>query len=419
MKEEHPFIKETIKKETPDVGAQVRRIATLAVGGVVFGICAALSMAAFLPVAGGIMGVTPTPELQVTLAPGDEGEEESAAPMPEPSVSAEDSEQAGEISRPLEYYEHIYEEALHISEEPRKALVQVSAMRGGENLLDESLLRWGDEEGIIFLCSDSNYYILSTCESLLKSDDFRVTFSNGDTVRGYLCKADARTGLAVVRVPVISLSEEARREISVAKLSTTCTGLQAKPAIAIGSPVGDYDAVVYGMITSVSGRYTVADAEYNYLTTDMKGSVNGTGMLLDAQGDVIGFILRTGEDSDIIRAVSVAQLRPLVQTLSNGEDIRYLGIRGITVTEARANALKIPQGIYVDSVETDSPAMRAGILSGDIITGLGDAEVKTMESYTDRLQKLSVGGQTMVRLWRRGAEGVYGEMKLRVTVDGK
>lgn len=419
MKEEYPFIKETIKKETPDVRAQFRRIAALAVGGVVFGVCAALSMTAFLPVAGGILGVTPTPGLRVTLTPGDEAEEERISPSPEPVVSTENSGQTRELARPLDYYGHIYEEVLRVSEEPRKALVQICAMREGENLLDESLLRWGDEEGIIFLCSDSDYYILSTCESLLKSDRIQVTFSNGDMARGVLCKADDRTGLAVVRVPVTNLSEQSRSEISVAKLSGSSNFLQAKPVIAIGSPEGDRDTVAYGMVTSASGTYMVADAEYNVLTTDMKGSADGSGVLLDDKGEVVGFILRTGEDSSTVRAVSVTQLRTLIQALSNGEDVRYLGIRGITVTESKAKALDIPQGIYVDSVEADSPAMRAGILSGDIITGLGDEDVETMQSYTAQLQELPVGSQTTLRLCRRGAEGIYMEMKLRVTVDGK
>lgn len=419
MKEEHPFIKETIKKEPRDTAALVKKAVSFAAGGVIFGICAAVSMAFFMPVAGEIIGTTPTPRPLVTLSPGEETEGEASAQDPEDLPVQADSGDTAVIPRPLEYYENIYDEVLRVSEEPRKALVHVCAIRSGENLLDDSLLHWGDEEGIIFLCNDSDYYILTTCETLMKSDRIQVTFSDGSSARGVLCKADERTGLGVVRVPAANLSEQTRQEISAAKLSASGSLLPAKPVIAIGSPEGDRDAVEYGMITSVSGKYSVADAEFSLLTTDMRGSTGGTGFLLDIQGEVTGVILRTGEDSNIVRAISAVQLRPLIQILSNGESIRYLGVKGTAVTAARAQSLGIPEGIYVESVEADSPAMRAGILSGDIITSLGADEVKTMEDYTSALQELSVGGQTAVTLRRRAAEGLFQEMKLRMTVGGK
>ena len=74
---------------------------------------------------------------------------------------------------------------------------------------------------------------------------------------------------------------------------------------------------------------------------------------------MIGIIINEDEeDGNVIRAVSVAQLRSILEMLSNGESIRYLGILGETVTEEKSQNLEIPQGIYVDGVEENSPQCR-------------------------------------------------------------
>ena len=67
---------------------------------------------------------------------------------------------------------------------------------------------------------------------------------------------------------------------------------QSDIVIAIGSPAGDSDAVVYGMITSVSEKLSVADTEYNVLATDVQGNEDGSGVLLDSDGNVAGMILK-------------------------------------------------------------------------------------------------------------------------------
>lgn len=398
--------------------SRVKKILGLVLGGILFGVSAVTAMLLFLPAAEKITGVKLRSQTQVTLPSGEGGEEETEVSTPQVSSVPEDSN-TEEPSRALHYYEHLYEEILQKTVEPRKALVQVSALQEGENLLDESLLHLGDEEGIVFLQGESDYYILCTCTSLLKSDKILVTFSGGDSARGVLCKADERTGLAVVRVPAENLDENREEKIKPVVLSDSDSLPQGKPVIAIGSLQGDPDGVGYGMVTSVSGKLRVADAQYPLLRTDMRGSVNGTGVLLDVRGDVIGFILPAKEEESMLRAVSIEALRPLIQALSNGEEIRYLGIRGIDVTGQRAKELEIPEGIYVESVEDGSPAMMAGVLKGDIITGLEEEDVRTMDAYTEVLQNLSVGSRIGVSLWRRDAEGIYAETELSMTVEGK
>lgn len=67
------------------------------------------------------------------------------------------------------------------------------------------------------------------------------------------------------------LNDSTREGIVVSDLTDTKKLGQSDIVIAIGSPAGDSDAVVYGMITSVSEKLSVADTEYNVLATDVQG----------------------------------------------------------------------------------------------------------------------------------------------------
>ena len=72
--------------------------------------------------------------------------------------------------------------------------------------------------------------------------------------------------------------------------------------IAIGSPTGDYDSLVSGMVTSVTGSMKIADEEYGMLTTNMVGSEDGGGILLNMSGEVVGIICsQENENSSVIR----------------------------------------------------------------------------------------------------------------------
>ena len=70
-------------------------------------------------------------------------------------------------------------------------------------------------------------------------------------------------------------------------------------------------------------------------------------------------------DTGVVTALSISDLRKLIEQLSNNEDLIYLGVRGQDISSSLSQKTGIPTGIYVNSVEEDSPAMNAGIQNGD------------------------------------------------------
>lgn len=409
--ENYSFIKETIKEQPTDRKRLAGKFLTAAVCGVIFGACAAGTMALIVPKALERFGTAPDQKAVVTLTPSVKAEQ--VTPTPEATEQEKTSASTA-------WQNDLSDGMSQIAEEPRRALVRISAAGEDSDLLDDSFLEYGDEEGFVFLKNSEAFYILTVSDQMQEADKFTVTFSDGAVTDGILCKKDLRTGFFVIKVPFTSVDEETQEKIPAAPLVTADDMKQTESVIAIGSPSGDYDSLMGGTITSVTGTLKVADEEYGMLTTDMVGSEEGGGILLNSSGEVAGIIWNQEEDrTNVIRAVETAQLRPLLESMANGEDICYIGIMGATISSYQSENLDVPRGVYVDAVDEDSPAMTAEIQNGDILHALDGQEVQSMEEYASVLQGLNKGTRTTVNVYRKNPFGEYEDVQLKVTIKEK
>ena len=409
--ENYSFIKETIKEQPTDRKRLAGKFLTAAVCGVIFGACAAGTMALIVPKALERFGTAPDQKAVVTLTPSVKAEQ--VTPTPEATEQEKTSASTA-------WQNDLSDGMSQIAEEPRRALVRISAAGEDSDLLDDSFLEYGDEEGFVFLKNSEAFYILTVSDQMQEADKFTVTFSDGTVTDGILCKKDLRTGFFVIKVPFTSVDEETQEKIPAAPLVAADDMKQTESVIAIGSPSGDYDSLMGGTITSVTGTLKVADEEYGMLTTGMVGSEEGGGILLISSGEVAGIIWNQEEDrTNVIRAVETAQLRPLLESMANGEDICYIGIMGATISSYQSENLDVPRGVYVDAVDEDSPAMTAGIQNGDILHALDGQEVQSMEEYASVLQGLNKGTRTTVNVYRKNPSGEYEDVQLKVTIKEK
>ena len=431
--ENYSFIKETIKERPTDRKSPVKKFLTAAVCGVIFGGCAVGTVALFLP------GVIETIEdstdhhTEVTLVPAvtevpagrkEQEQTETGEGMANTKVSGQNEAQSSTAEdiavKDMVADDAWAEQVRNVAEVPRKALVRILALGNDADLLDDSFLKYGEEEGFVFLKNDEAFYIMTYSDNMNDAGKFQVTFSNGDMADAQLCKKDVRTGFYVFRVPFTELNDSTKDEISEAVLATEDNMEQMDDVIAIGSPTGDYDSLVSGMVTSVTGSMKIADEEYGMLTTNMVGSEDGGGILLNMSGEVVGIICsQENENSSVIRAVEAAQLRPLLEGMANGEDICYIGIQGTTISKYQSENLDIPRGVYVDAVEEDSPAMTAGVQNADIVHALNGEEISSMKEYSAILQSLVKGSRVKLEVYRKNPYGTYVNVELNVLIKEK
>lgn len=233
-----------------------------------------------------------------------------------------------------------------------------------------------------------------------------------------LKKYDGNTGIAIISVPLEDIPEAVLGQMAVAPLGNSYVVSQGTTVLAIGSPLGANYSILCGTITSSKNEVSTIDKNYTIFTTDIVGSENGSGVLINLKGEIIGLVLQdysSPNDRNTITALAVSELKQVIEDLSNGRDVPYVGLRLSTVTEEIAKEFSIPKGVYIKSVEMDSPAMAAGMQEADVISKINGEEVATVEQYNQKIYALSPEDTITITIKRQSGEA-YVDLDCAVVV---
>ena len=170
------------------------------------------------------------------------------------------------------------------------------------------------------------------------------------------------------------------------------------------------------MVTSANVQLSVSDRNYNLLLTDISGSQNAGGFLFDLQGEVVGIVIgnKTGSDmKNMINAYGISEVKRIIEKMSGESAVAYMGIRGLDVPAEVNQELGVPMGAFVKELDTDSPAMPAGLQPGDVIVGINERSIGSFTEYTNVLLQLSPGDTVELTVMRKAQEE-YKEMKFSI-----
>lgn len=430
-KKEFTFIKEQIKNKP----FYKRKWFTRGLAGiglaVVFGGTAGITFAVVKPWAQKQFGDPQTPQ-QIVIA---QDETETTKPEDAETMVPEETETEthteSESQKPeriiekkeLELYDYkmLYNELYKVANKASKSIVTVTGESSDvdwSNQVDESQLQ---VSGLIIAGNDQSYYILTESRVAEYAESIRVTFQDGTTASASLQKKDDVTGSAVLTIPVSSVFKSTQDSIQIAELGNSGNVRQGTPVISVGSPVGFSTSMAFGMVTTVS-RASDVDSQYSLLSTDIIGNSQSSGILIDLDGNIIGIISQNfseKNDTNVITALGMSDMKYLLEAMSNNKEIPYLGIIGYEISETVSRQNGVPQGIYIKEVEADSPAMHIGIQMGiDILTEIQGKEVLTMKDYMTQLRRYKPGQVLRIKFKRRGIDG-YVEFEESVVLKGK
>lgn len=315
----------------------------------------------------------------------------------------------------LEAYRGLFQDMLAVAEQPEHAIVQVTGITSEMDYFNQNYENRRQISGLAIARSDDSLFVLTEYRVVENVERILVTFYDGSMADAVFQKSDLGTGMTVLKVPLERLQESTLENLQMAPLGNSRTVERGEPVLALGSPLGYSDSVAYGVVTSVTNTVSCIDAQYMVLTTDIKGSTEGSGVLVNLDGRVIGIIAQqyTG-DNGTVTALAVSGIKPLLEKLSNNEAIPLIGLTGQNVTQELADRTGIPRGLLVTAVEPDSPAMLAGIKEYDVLIRMNDRPVSTIEEYQRFISRLEDQEGIKVEAMRKGAEG-YREITFDVT----
>lgn len=410
--ESYSFLEETVKPKTISRQRLQQQFVRVVVYGVIFGAFACLGFYALKPEAQKwFKGDTQT----VTI-PEDEKPEEDTTE----SENSEETTEPEKAALDQTDYEKMMDSLYDTAETARKSVVAVSAELDEEDWNAEATGIVPAVSGVITADNGQELLIFASQSICEGAEAWNVTFPDGSEHSANLKKKDANSGFAVFSVAKKEISDVAWKSVKVATLGNSNLMKQGECVIALGNTAGYNDGLAYGIISSNSYSEEIRDGECDVLATDITCAADGTGILFNLKGEVVGMIdplIWEEKGSNTANAYAISDLKAIIERMANGEDVPYIGIYGTTVTGELQDE-GIPSGVYVIDVDPDSPAMEAGIQSGDIICEVNGETVTNIGSYQKAVQRTKSGDQIKLKGKRQGADD-YVSIRFNVTVGTK
>jgi S1-C subfamily serine protease len=299
----------------------------------------------------------------------------------------------------------------------------LSLFQGASSLLDSGG-EGGQGSGFVL---DGKGYIATnahvvTSESGGRAEQVFVEFSDGNRVSAHVVGVDLNADVALLKVEPKGLS------LTPLALGHSHNIDVGEPVAAIGSPFGERQSLSIGVISALDRnidsltQFKIGDA----IQTDAAiNPGNSGGPLLDAHGRVLGINAQiksqSGGGEGVGFAIPVDAVRRSLDALrSHGRvDYGYLGVSALALwpqLAARLN-LDVRDGAFVQEIEKDSPAEKAGLragdhditfqaqritVGGDVIVAVDGRPLSRTEDLADRISSLSTGDEVSLDVVRDG-----------------
>ena len=280
--------------------------------------------------------------------------------------------------------------------------------------------------GIIIAQTEDELLIATNYHVIQDADSLDVTFID-DSVGGAAVKGtDSGMDLAVIAIPLDSLSADTMANIAIAKMGDSDALRLGEPVVAIGNALGYGQSVTGGYVSALNREMSMDNVKGTFIQTDAAiNPGNSGGALLNMKGEVIGINSSKIGGSAIEGmgyAIPISAAEPIMSELMLKEtrtkitdgNVGYMGLNLQTVTEEFAYMYNMPIGVFVRSVEEGSPAQTAGVLAGDIIVEMDGNSIDTYEDLQGVLQYFAPGSSTTIMVMRQ-MDGAYSEVELNIT----
>ena len=422
-KQEYAFIREKIKDKPFQKRKLALHVLLAIVIAVVFGVVACATFTFLQPKMQKWMYPEEDPKITI---PRDEEETETEEKKEEDTQEEAgqegDTEQTVTPETPqeltLEDYQKLQNQMYAVGRTANNYIVTVTGVKSDTDWFHNSYESKGQGSGIIIGNNGRELLILTEKKVISDAQDIFVTFVNDVSASAAIKKYDGNTGITVLSVLLSDLGEETLGKISIATLGNSKVINQGTLVMAVGSPTGANYSILTGTVTSTSNTITTIDSTYTVFTTDIVGSSSGSGALINLDGEVIGLVMQgysSSEDENTLTAVSISELKSVIEMLSNNQDIPYLGLQVTTVTQLIQDEYDIPKGVYIKDVMMDSPAMAAGLQSGDVIVEVNGETITSAKMYENTILSLTPGDTVKMVINREG-NNKYHEVTCNVEV---
>ena len=246
--------------------------------------------------------------------------------------------------------------------------------------------------------------ILTNAHVIQKTGTIKVILENELEFEARIVGADPDSDLAVLKI-------DAANRLPAIKMGSSNDLMIGETVIAIGNPFGFSHTVTTGVISAINRSIRAEDRVYHdFIQIDASiNPGNSGGPLLNINGDLIGINTAIyAKAQGIGFAIPISKARKIISDLIQYGEVKqaWIGITVQDMDEKLASYLAVSgkKGVIIKSVESQSPAEKAGLKESDIIFSIEDKKVNSVDDYESAAKSLAAGDTMQARLWRNGKE---------------
>ena len=286
----------------------------------------------------------------------------------------------------------------------------------------------GAGSGFIVAKTKDNLMIATNNHVVSDATSLTVGFVDDTTAKATVVGTDSSADLAVISVKIKDIKDATASKIKVATLGSSDDLKVGEEVVAIGNALGYGQSVTTGVVSAKNREVSLTDGTMNLLQTDAAiNPGNSGGVLINMDGQVVGINNAKLEDTSVEGmgyAIPITTAKTILTDLMNAnsvstKDAAFLGVVGRDINESYSSALGIPSGIYVSQVVSGSPAEKAGISAGDVITKFEGNNVSTMSGLKEKLALKKANTKVKITFKRANQSGTYEEKTVTVTLGKK
>jgi serine protease Do/serine protease DegQ len=246
-------------------------------------------------------------------------------------------------------------------------------------------------------------YIVTNAHVVENAHEITVTLQDGQDVKAEIVGSDTLSDVAVLKVKPDGLIQIPLGDSSKSEVGDF--------VVAIGNPFGLQHTVTSGIISGLSRSGINPEGYEDFIQTDASiNPGNSGGALVNLRGELIGIntaiLSKSGGNIGIGFAIPVNMARNVMEQLIKYGSVKrgQLGVSMYTVTPDIAHSLGLTNavGALVSQVVEGSPAEKAGIRTGDVITAVNGQTVKSNSELRNSIGLLRVGDRVEIGLVRDG-----------------
>jgi len=245
-------------------------------------------------------------------------------------------------------------------------------------------------------------YIATNYHVIADAEEITVKLHNGTSMKAKLIGGDKETDIALLKI-------KSKKPLTFAKFGDSDSAKVGEWVIAVGNPFGLGNTVTVGVV-SANGRDISSEGVVdNFIQTDAAiNRGNSGGPMFNIRGEVIGIntqiLSPSGVNIGIGFATPASIIEPVIKQIkTTGKVVSgHLGIVMQSLSEDLAESMEMPNnhGAAVLEVGKNTPAERAGILVGDIITSFNNKSVKSTKELQRIVRNSSIGKELSMVVFR-------------------